>query len=177
MKTKLKTTLGVVGIVAIVISSLILAGVLSNTPLSSPEVEIPFDDEEFLPPDATWISPGKVHVGNYYPGARAEWPLTIYNSKDVEATFSVLYRYPDFVTEGYDKPPLEAGDWISICTDYEHTVTLKPQETRDVLVALVMPSDVIIESKKWEFWVGVTEVGRGGLVMTELAVRWLVRMR
>ena len=31
------------------------------------------------PPETrTWISPGKVQIGNFYPGATAEWPVTIH---------------------------------------------------------------------------------------------------
>jgi hypothetical protein len=32
--------------------------------------------------DKIWISPGKVEVGNFFPGARAEYPLTIHNGND-----------------------------------------------------------------------------------------------
>lgn len=35
---------------------------------------------DYTPPyDTTWLSPGKVEVGGYYPGGRAEWNVTIHN--------------------------------------------------------------------------------------------------
>lgn len=42
----------------------------SNAALTSP------------PQDMTWISPGKVAVGNFYPGARAEWIIQVHNGND-----------------------------------------------------------------------------------------------
>jgi hypothetical protein len=30
----------------------------------------------------TWISPAKVEIGNYYPGARAEWTIRVHNSNE-----------------------------------------------------------------------------------------------
>jgi len=53
------------------------------------------DVPEYAPPeDSTWISPGKVNIGNFFPGATAEFPLTIHNGNDqklleTRQTFSV----------------------------------------------------------------------------------------
>jgi hypothetical protein len=44
--------------------------------------------------DKTWISPGKVEVGNFFPGARAEYPITIHNGNDEPAEFSVTFQVP-----------------------------------------------------------------------------------
>ena len=53
------------------------------------------------------IDPGKVYIDNLYPGARAEFPITIYNQNDYEATFVVRAREPDYTAEdkGYDALP------------------------------------------------------------------------
>jgi len=38
------------------------------------------DTSGYMPPEnSTWVYPGKVNIGNFYPGARAEYPLTIHN--------------------------------------------------------------------------------------------------
>jgi hypothetical protein len=42
------------------------------TPTPTPSTYRPPDDQ-------TWISPGKVEVGNFHAGARAEWPLVLHN--------------------------------------------------------------------------------------------------
>lgn len=139
----------------------------SNTPGS---VILPDDP----PVDRTWVSPGKVNIGNFHPGARAEYPVTIHNGKDTAVNFNVTYRYPDHVATGYEKPPTEAQDWVIIA---DSTPLLLPKETRDVLIALVMPEEAEVTDKKWEFWVSVIDMSQKGTVRTELAVRWLVDMR
>jgi len=126
------------------------------------------------PVDRTWVSPGKVNVSNFYPGARAEYPMTIHNGNDIDTSFAVVYRYPDHVTTGYVKPPTKAQDWVIITNS---TPILMPFETRDILVTLVMPEDASINDKKWEFWISVMDTMQAGTVKTELCVRWLVDMR
>lgn len=144
-----------------------------------PETQPPPDTTEVVlpgepPADRTWVSPGKVNIGNFYPGARAEYPVTIHNGNDTVATFSVIYRHPDHVATGYAKPPPEAQDWVIIA---DSTPILMPKETRDVLVVLAMPEEVKIESNKWEFWISVMDMSQTGTVRTELCIRWLVDMQ
>lgn len=50
-------------------------------PHAPPTPTIPPGDKP-PPEDMTWISPGKVMVSNFYPGARAEYPLLIHNGND-----------------------------------------------------------------------------------------------
>ena len=128
------------------------------------------------PGDMTWISPGKVQIGNFYPGARAEWPVQIHNGKDVETIFSVKYRQPDYVGEGYAMPPDEAQDWVIIV---DSTPVLAPKETKDILTVLAMPKEGEAPPK-WEFWISVMDTGAvKGMtgIHTELCTRWLVNMR
>jgi len=131
-------------------------------------------DTQQPPEDQTWISPGKVHIANFYPGARAEYSITIHNGSDKEADFTVAYRYPDHVGEGYLKPVKEVQDWIIVA---DATPLLMPRETKDVLVVLEMPKDAEDFAPKWEFWIGVKDATQKGMVQTELACRWLVSMR
>ena len=126
------------------------------------------------PADRTWISPGKVNIGNFYPGGRVEYPITIHNGNDSTCSFLVSYRYPDHVGEDYVKPPPEAQNWVIIA---DETPLLMPKETREVSVALSMPRKANTEPKKWEFWVSVIDTTQKGMVKTELCVRWLVNMR
>ena len=123
--------------------------------------------------DKTWISPGKVMVGNFYPGARAEWPLTIHNGNAEPAQFEVKYSQPGSVEEGYIKAPSIVQDWVIIA---DPAPLLEAFETREVLIALEMPEDAEAPPK-WEFWIAVKDVTQTGMVQTELATRWLVSMR
>jgi len=124
--------------------------------------------------DKTWISPGKVEVGNFYPGARAEWPLTIHNGNAEPAQFEVKYREPGSVEEGYVKAPSIAQDWVIIA---DPAPILEGFETREVLIAIVMPEGAESPAPKWEFWIAVKDATQTGTVQTELALRWLVTMR
>ncbi len=125
------------------------------------------------PPDKTWLSPGKVYISNFYPGARAEWNITIYNAKETPSQFTIKYRYPDYVAEGYDKPPPESQNWVIIA---DPNPVLAPRETRNILVALDMPKQAKVMSKKWEFWISVIEE-TGAMIQVELCSRWLVTMK
>ncbi len=123
--------------------------------------------------DEIWISPGKVEVGNFYPGARAEWPLTIHNGNDEPTEFSVTFRVPGSTAEGYDQAPSAVQEWVIIA---DPTPVLEAKETMEVLIAVVMPEDAEAPPK-WEFWIAVKDVTQTGMVQTELACRWLVTMR
>jgi len=122
--------------------------------------------------DKIWISPGKVEVGNFYPGARAEYPVTIHNGNDEPAEFSITYRVADNTAEGYDQAPAAAQAWVII---EDPAPVLEAFETREVLIAVVMPEDAEAPPK-WEFWIAVNDVTQTGMVQTELACRWLVAM-
>jgi hypothetical protein len=150
---------------------LVTPPVTPTTP-ETPEVVLP--GANVPPENMTWISPGKVMVGNFYPGARAEYPLTVHNGNDTTASFSIYYRYPDHVGAGYEMPPTEAQDWVIVA---DPTPVLMPRETRDILITLDMPENASISTPKWEFWIGVKDTTQTGMVHTELATRWLISMR
>jgi len=124
--------------------------------------------------NVTWISPGKVEVGNFYPGARAEWLLTVHNGNDYEAPFLIAYRQPDNVGAGYEPAPAQSQDWVVIT---EPTPVLAPRETRDILVVLDMPAEAQAPEPKWEFWISVKDTSQTGMVQVELSSRWLVTMK
>ena len=126
------------------------------------------------PEDITWISPGKVVVGNFYPGARAEWLLSVHNGKNIASEFIINYRCPSYVGAGYVKAPEEAQSWVIIA---DANPIIMPKETKEILTVLEMPEEVIVPLDKWEFWIVVRDTSQGGTVQTELACRWLVNMR
>lgn len=143
---------------------------IKATPVTDSNVVLPGEP----PSDVTWMSPGKVNIGNFYPGARAEYPITIHNGNDTTASFNVTYRYPDHVGDGYTKPSINSQDWVIIA---DSTPILASGETRDILVVLAMPAGAISSSPKWEFWVSVVDTTQEGMVTTELCSRWIVDMR
>jgi hypothetical protein len=163
------------------------SGEPSYTPYEPPAEEIPetpvepvnnsepiLVDDMQPPDDITWVSPGKVMIGNYHAGGRAEYPVTIHNGKDVAVEFLVYYKKPGHTAEGFVSAPEMVQDWIIIA---DPTPVLAARETRDVMVALVMPSSASDPAKDWEFWIGVKDNSQEGMVQTELCIRWLVSMR
>jgi len=70
-------------------------------------------------------------------------------------------------------PTSEVQEWVIIA---DPTPVLKAFETREVLIAVVMPEDAESPALKWEFWIAVKDVTQAGMVQTELACRWLVTM-
>lgn len=139
---------------------------------SSPVIEKPQPGPELY--DQVWISPSKVTVGKFYPGARAEYPLTIHNGNDYQAEFSITYRAPSEAAEDYVAAPDTAQDWVIIADSTP--VVLAPKETKEVLIAVEMPEGAEAP-KRWEFWVVVKDETQAGMVQTELACRWLVTMK
>ncbi|TRZ52028.1 MAG: hypothetical protein D4S01_03650 [Dehalococcoidia bacterium] len=120
------------------------------------------------------IDPGKVYIDNLYPGARAEFPITIYNQNDYEATFVVRAREPDYTAEdkGYDAlPHLE---WV---TATPSRVIIGASDKDEVLVTVAMPEDADYSGKKSEVWISFMEEGTAGMIRIELCSRIFVSTR
>ena len=149
---------------------------ITNEPSQTPEAikKVTSETAQEPPPDRTWLSPGKVQISNYYPGARAEWNVTVHNGNNTHTTFAITYREPSYTAAGYVKPSVEAQSWVIIA---DSMPVLAPKETRDILVTLAMPGGVINYPMKWEFWISVMDKSQTGMVTTELCSRWLVEMR
>jgi hypothetical protein len=79
---------------------------------------------------------------------------------------------PGSTAEGYDQAPSAVQEWLII---EDPAPVLEAFETREVLIAVVMPEDAEAPPK-WEFWIAVKDVTQTGMVQTELACRWLVAM-
>ena len=143
----------------------------SSSPYVPPTGYTPVPGEP--PIDKTWISPGKVEVGNFYSGAEAEYPLTVHNGNDSQTTFAVTYRIPDHVASGYSYPPEEAQTWVIIA---DSTPVIAPYGTVDIAITLQMPKGTDAPDE-WEFWVSVMDESQTGMVHTEICSRWLIDMR
>ena len=52
--------------------------VVTGTPMPTPTGSLVLPDNP-PPPDQPWISPGKVQVGSFYPGAQADWGVLVHN--------------------------------------------------------------------------------------------------
>jgi hypothetical protein len=115
------------------------------------------------------IDPGKVQVDNLHPGAEAEYTIAVYNQNDYETTFSINPRIPDYTKDGREAFPYL--DWITI-TPVE--VTLKPSDTDDVTVLIVMPKDVDYSNKESEVWLSFKEKNADDMVQIEIISRLLI---
>lgn len=130
-----------------------------------------------IPYGGIGISPAKVWVGNpnpFYPGARAEWPITIHSGNSQTATFSVTYSYPNSVYKEYSYPTVEVEDWVFIT---DPSPVIAPYETKDILIILDMPYSAEAPGDKWEFRIKVAEVDQAGTVTIDVECRWLITMR
>lgn len=126
------------------------------------------------PPTATWISPGKVIVGNLSYDEEFKYELQIHNGGNQTAVFSVDYRHPDWVEAGYTKLPSDIRQWVYI---KEKKPSIASGETHNVTISLYVPLGANISGGKFEFWIGVIDQGQTGMIVTELAQRWLVTMK
>ncbi|MFC1913602.1 hypothetical protein ACFLX7_05385 [Chloroflexota bacterium] len=120
------------------------------------------------------IDPGKVYIDNLYPGAQAEFPVTIYNQNDYEATFLVAARTPDYTAEDEGYEALPYLEWIVATPD---RITIGASDTSDVLITVAMPDDVDYSGKRSEVWISFKEEGTPGMVKIELASRIFISTR
>jgi hypothetical protein len=122
--------------------------------------------------ETTWVSPPEITIPNYYAGATAEWPIRIHNGKDVLTSFVIKYSDGDKARGDFVYAPTGFSKWIII---EDESFVLKPKETKDILVTITIPYNVIIPGKWW-FEVMVKEQGQGN-VDIEYYPRWLVTMK
>jgi len=243
-----KFMMGVLIIGLLALSACSFSG--GTQPIPTSTSVIPTLPTGYEPPEAqTWLSPGRVQIGNFYPGATAEWNILVHNGENsckieyyigTEAgetagsvvlpeglvggslssvvslvsnylgdrpssvgynvgkkelaisglapsttrkisivylspepsTFSIYYKEPDSLTEGFSMPPIGAKDWVIVS---DPSPVLAPKETREIMVSVVMPQGATAPNK-WEFWIGVAQAS-AGMVQVELCSRWTVEMR
>jgi hypothetical protein len=120
----------------------------------------------------TWLQPGKIQINKYSPGKKVVHQISVHNGKNVETGFSVYYRIPDYVEDGFVTAPDNAYKWIAIS---ESAPILKAHETKEIEITLNLP-ETTQTPDQWEFWIGVKE-NTGSSVLSELCSRWLVSMK
>ena len=118
------------------------------------------------------IDPGKVFVDNLFPGAEADYKITIYNQNDYETTFVVKVREPDYTETDYE--PLPYLDWVTVTPD---RVTIGAMKQSEVLVVVSMPEDAVYSGKKAETWISFKEQETEGMIKIEIASRLLISTR
>ncbi len=119
------------------------------------------------------VDSGKITVGNFRPGARAEFYLKVYNGKSVDTEVGISYMRPQHTDDGY----IVAPDYVSQWVEGEGIYSVKAGETKEIFTAIEMPKDAERFADKWEFWLGVNDMGQKGTVQTGLASRYLINMR
>ncbi len=118
------------------------------------------------------IDPGKVFVDNLFPGAEADYKITIHNQNDYETTFAVKVREPDYTETDYE--PLPYLDWVTVTPD---RVTIGAMKQSEVLVVVSMPEDAVYSGKKAETWISFKEQETEGMIKIEIASRLLISTR
>jgi len=118
------------------------------------------------------IDPGKVFVDNLFPGAEADYKITVYNQNDYETTFALKVREPDYTETDYE--PLPYLDWVTITPD---RVTIGAMKQSEVLVVVSMPEDAVYSGKKAETWISFMEQETEGMIKIDIASRLLISTR
>ena len=131
------------------------------------------DTTQGKPIGQTWVSPGIVTIGNFYPKATAEYNLTLHNGNMEDTKFYLAFKEPTRVAKGYVKAPDYVKQWV---TFYDSQPMLKPLETRDILVTVTMPDTKEQVPDKIEFWISAREE-QGGTVQIEYATKWRIDLR
>lgn len=125
------------------------------------------------PADKNWISPAKILVDSYDIGAQVELLVEVHNGNGNATEFSVDYRWPDNLTEGYSKPT-GASDWIKVKDKFP---IIPAHETYTAKVWLYIPDGTEPPADKFEFWIGVIDRSQTGMIQVELCTRVLVTMK
>lgn len=119
------------------------------------------------------IDSGKIYVGNFHSGARAEYSLKVKNNKGEDTKVEISWLEPSKTEDGYVKAPIIVKDWVEGFGTY----LVRKGETAEILIAVAMPDNAKSPAPKWEFWLTVLDVGQTGDVQTALGSRWLISMR
>lgn len=121
------------------------------------------------------ILPGRVYIKELVSGVVSQGTITICNNSNEPTSFSVKYRYPDYVlaADGYVKASTDVPNWISIS---DISPLVPAHSTRTITISILVPENAEVPGEKWEFWIGVIDQGQTGMVKAELCQRWLITM-
>lgn len=115
------------------------------------------------------IDPGKVYVDNLYPGAQAEYSITVYNRGDRDESYRVRPRTPDYTDPEYESFPYL--DWITVTPE---ELPVVGGGDAAVTVVVIMPADADYAGKNAEAWISFTVLGDEAMVQIELASRLFI---
>ncbi len=127
------------------------------------------------------IGDAKVWVGTkqglftgrgYYPGARIEHVIPIYNSYSQDVQVELFFESSSGVEDGYVSAPSYTRDWVT----FEKHSVIPANSMKGIPVTLQMPKNAEIFAEKWEFRITVMALGQGKM-QTAVSQRWLVTMR
>lgn len=151
------------------------AGVPEVTPVEVQPVDNVYDAGMPVnaPDNQTWLSPGKLEINNYIPGATVKCILHVHNGNSVATPFSILYSIPDNSDAGYVIANSQSRYWVEI--DLPNPV-IEPMSTKDITVTLSMPLGVTAPGNKWEFWVCSKDVSQDTFIQTQLCTKFQVTM-
>ena len=121
------------------------------------------------------IDSGKIYIGNYYPGARAEAFININNGFPEARKFGLELMKATDLESGYADG--YGWVWVNDWVLFPREVTVEGSSVGSVMVALEVPKGTTVPSRKWEFWILVTDLSQIGKVQTALGSRFLVSMR
>lgn len=125
-------------------------------------------------PPGTWVYPAVVDISNMYPGARAEYVISIHNGGDSSSEFLVYYENMTGPSGDYQLAPEIVASWISVSDTHP---VIEPNGIVDVLVVLEIPKDAKLDTPKWGFLVIVSQANQEGMIKVRNSSKWLVGMK
>lgn len=120
----------------ILLTGLILSG--CSEPVQPVTSALPAD---WSPPEQEmWISPGKVEIGNFYPGARAEWEITIHNGDSVVDEIKTITTEKDEIEADIPVNHQPVGlEGIVILSSIDETLTAVSVEKSSIRIIGFIP--------------------------------------
>lgn len=115
----------------------------------------------------------EIYVEGFKPDSKRV--LTIkYQGFPTEAWYDIIVMRAANNWEDYAPPPDGFENWVTL--DSPGSVLLKPGETKEIAVKLMIPKEAVVPSQRFMFWVWVAN-SRGDLTYTTaVAVTWMVNM-
>ena len=143
-----------------------------------PEVVLPPSQPSSLevrPGEIGLVDCGKIYISNYYPGARAEAFININNGFPEVRKFGLELMEATDLDSGYVDG--YGWVWVNDWVLFDKEVMIEGNSVGSTMVVLEIPKGTKVPSKKWEFWIRVTDLTQTGRVQTALGSRFLVSMR
>ena len=143
------------------------------------------------PNNDSWVYPAKIKVNKFYPWSTAQFTIKVHNGSPGEKTYSVTYRNPDHIGEGYVIAPGVTKERVKIVNP---NPILEGYETRNILVT-IQPTQENRTAWWWvkwswhylgqwinpdpvmEFWINVEDTQQRGMVREALGIRVFLEVK